>query len=176
ASFFIEPGTEHVVEAAFATGTQRETVQGAAGEQRTLRFEAPPPPAEPIIAEAPATPAPSAPPPDGDLGGVPVWVTVSAMVATAAVGGALIWSGLDALHGVPAYEMNPTPEALADGQAREARTNWLIAGTSVLAATTVLLAIFTDWNENEEAPDGPEVRVSFGVDGNGGMAGLRGRF
>jgi hypothetical protein len=41
-SFFVEPGREHVVIAHFETGDVQETVSGAAGERRELRFEAPP--------------------------------------------------------------------------------------------------------------------------------------
>lgn len=105
---------------------------------------------------------------------MPLWVTLGAAGATAAVGGVLIWSGIDTLDGVPDYEMNPTPEKLADGQAREERTNWLIGATSALAVTTALLAIFTDWSgEPEKAGD---VQVSFGIDGGSVMGGLRGRF
>lgn len=173
-SFFVEPGGEHVVEAAFETGTQRETVQGAAGDRRSLQFEAPPPPPEPVAEAtvAPDDPEASPQPAPSGGGGVPIWVTVSALVATAAVGGVLIWSGVDALDGVPAYEMNPTPEGLADGQFRETRTNWLIGGTSVLAATTLLLAIFTDWGG---AP-AQGVHASFGIQPDGAMGALRGRF
>jgi hypothetical protein len=183
-SFFVEPDTDHAVEAAFDTGSRRETVRGAAGEQRTLRFEAPPPPPPEVIAQEDETDEPSsvvrAPDAETPVASssnvVPLGVTIAAIVATAALGGVLIWSGVDTLDGVPAYEANPTPEALADGQSREARTNWLIAGTSVLAATTLVLMIFTDWASGGAPPT--EQQISFGVslDASGGMAGLRGRF
>ena len=180
-SFFVEPGSEHVVEAAFETGTRRETVQAAAGEQRSLAFEAPPPPA---TAEAtpgengetgadPVEPDPAVPQASGGAP-VPVWVTVTALVATLAVGGVLVWSGIDALDGVPAYEMNPTAEALADGQARELRTNLLIGGTSLLAATTLVLAIFTDWGGGPAQAG--DVQASFGIHTDGAMGALRGLF
>lgn len=183
-SFFVEPGAEHIVEAAFATGTRRETVQAAAGERRSLELEAPPPPVE--TAEASPTEEPSPPtPPEAEepspavpaaSGGapVPVWVSITALVATMAAGGVLIWSGIDTLDGVPAYEMNPTAEALADGQARELRTNLLIGGTGLLAATTLLLMIFTDWGG--EPADAGGVQASFGIQGDGAMGALRGRF
>lgn len=179
-SFFVEPDTEHVIEAAFETGTRRETVRGAAGEQRTLRFEAPPPPEvqapvateqfaqQPAADETPRT-APATPT-SGGGGGIHVGVTIAAMVATAALGGVLIWSGLDTLDGVPAYEMNPTPEGLADGRSREARTNWLIAGTCIAAAATLVLAIFTDWDGE------PSVAPEVAIQSDGLAAGLRGRF
>ncbi len=185
-SFFVEPGSEHVVEAAFETGTQRETVQAAAGEQRSLSFEAPPPPVEtpevvatgedpvtgPGLEESPTALTPAS----GGGAPVPVWVSISALVATAAVGGVLVWSGVDTLDGVPAYEANPTAEALADGQGRELRTNLLIGGTSVLAATTLLLMIFTDWGGAPPEPEAGDVAVSFGIQADGAMGALRGRF
>ncbi len=186
-SFFVEPDTDHVVEAAFETGTRSETVRGAAGEQRALAFEAPPPPQEVVTHEDETdsqqaessvvhVEGPAETPAASSGGGVPLGVTIAAMVATAALGGVLIWSGIDTLDGVPAYQANPTAEALADGQSREARTNWLIAGTSVMAATTLVLMIFTDW-ANGSTP-AQEQQVSFGVSiqPNGGMAGLWGRF
>lgn len=181
-SFFVQADTDHVVEAAFETGTQRETVRGGAGEQRTLRFEAPPPPV--VAAEDPVTtpdPDPIASPVEtptpvasgGGGGGVPVGVTVTATILTAGLGGVLIWSGVDTLDGVPAYEANPTEEALADGRSREERTNWLIAGVGVAAAVTVALMIFTDWGGGGgEAEVTPEVAIQA----DGVVAGLRGRF
>lgn len=183
-AFFVEPGAEHVVEASFETGTQRETVRGAAGEQRTLRFEAPPAPVAPEPDEIATRDGEQAPQDDAvaaagetaaGSGPVPLWMTIGAMAATAIVGGLLIWSGIDTLDGVPAYEANPTPEALADGQSREARTNWLIAGTSVLAATSLVLALFTDWGGAPSSSTG-ELQGSFGVHHDGAMASLRGRF
>jgi len=179
-SFFVEPGREHRIDAEFSTGTRSETVRGAAGERRPLRFEAPPPPETEVVAVVSPEPeresgAATAPQPTpATSGGVPAWITISAAVATAVVGGVLIWSGVDALDGVPAYVMNPTSEALADGQYREARTNWLIGGTSVLAATTLLLAIFTDWGGEPAQPG--ELQASFGVQADGVVGGLWGRF
>lgn len=182
-SFFVDANTEHVIEAAFETGTQRETVQGGAGEQRTLRFEAPPPPVQepdpdPIVEQTdPGTteePVTATPPATGG-GGVPLGVTITAMVVTAGLGGVLIWSGVDTLDGVPAYEMNPTVEGLADGRSREERTNWLIAGTSVAAATTLVLMILTDWGGGS-APASTEVTPEVAIQADGVVAGLRGRF
>ncbi len=57
-----------------------------------------------------------------------------------------MWSGLDALAGVDAYEAHPTQEGLEEGRSKELRTNLLLAGSAVLAATTVGIALFlTDW-------------------------------
>ncbi|HJL20550.1 MAG TPA: hypothetical protein RMH99_33140 [Sandaracinaceae bacterium LLY-WYZ-13_1] len=188
-SFFLDPDSEHRVVAAYDTGNVSETVSGDAGESRTLTFEAPPP--DPSLADAgegadtgddaPDAPDGTEPTIDGGGGGVPVWVSIGALVITAGLGATLIWSGIDTLDGVPAYEENPTPEALADGQGREERTNWLIAGTSVAGAATLLLLVFTDWggggDDSAEADAAePEVQAVFDIQGQGFAAGLRGRF
>ncbi len=183
-SFFVQPDTDHVVEAAFETGTRRETVRGAAGEQRTLGFEAPPAPVveeTPVVPTDPETPVETpvetpTPAPSGGGGGVPVGVTVTAMILTAGLGGVLIWSGVDTLDGVPAYEMNPTPEGLADGRSREERTNWLIAGVGAAAAVTVVLMIFTDWGGGGGEAPAPTVTPEVAIQADGVVAGLRGRF
>jgi hypothetical protein len=192
-SFFLEPGSEHEVVAAFETGDRSETVSGEAGESRTLTFEAPPPPEPDAVAggttgtgtatgAGTGTTAGTEPAAEPGGGGVPVWVTIGALVITAGLGGTLIWSGVDTLDGVPAYEANPTMEALADGQAREERTNWLIAGTAVAGAATLILAILTDWGGGgdeapaDDEPDEPEVRALFHIQGDGVGAGLTGRF
>ena len=105
---------------------------------------------------------------------MPLFVTISALVLTAGLGGVLIWSGIDTLDGVSNYEMSPTAEGLADGRSREERTNWLIAGTSVAGAATFLLMLFTDW-EVGEASDS-STQVSVGIQGDGLQMGLRGSF
>jgi hypothetical protein len=166
-SFFIEPGHEHTVEAAFEHGSRTQTVQGSVGERRTLHFDAPPPPPQP----PPPPPVQVQPTPAGGIGVIPIWATIGAAAATVILGGVLIWSGVDTLDGVPAYEMNPTVAALADGQARENRTNWLIGVTSALALVTVVLAIFTDW-DGAPAP----VNAALLLDRDGVSLSLAGRF
>lgn len=181
---FVEPDAEHRVVASFETGDRSETFQGPAGETRTLTFEAPPPPEpEPVADLAPgATDDPASDPTDaapaaGGGGGVPVWVTITGLVVTAGLGGVLIWSGVDTLDGVPAYEANPTEAGLADGRSREERTNWLIGGTALAGATTLVLMIFTDWSGGGGAePADDEVQVLFDIQGDGVRAGLTGRF
>jgi hypothetical protein len=176
-SFFVAPGEPHVVEAAFPTGARTETVEGAAGTQHALRFDAPPPPEvvpepvevtppDPIVVEPPVT--------SGGGGGVPLAVTITSLVIAAGLGGVLVWSGVDTLDGVPAYEMMPTPEGLADGRSREERTNWLIAGTSAAAALTLVLAIFTDWGGGE-ASEARVERALIGIDRDGVVLGVGGR-
>ena len=87
-------------------------------------------------------------------------------------GGVLVWSGLNTLSGVPFYETDPTPQALADGQGRETRTNILIGATAAVGAFTIVSMIFTRWSS-------PRVEVAPVVTtANGAAPGLtlRGSF
>ena len=184
-SFFLAPGGEHSLRASFSTGVVSQQVSGSAGETRSLSFEAPPPPPPP-----PDT-TDDAPPPDTTDDAPPVEQTTSAtdgggmspafaliaLGATAVAGGILVWSGVDALDGVPAYEAMPTPERLADGQSRELRTNVLIGVTGALAVTTVLLLAFTDWDGSQAATDeAPSARLMIVPTVDGGAAVVEGRF
>lgn len=182
-TFFVAPGTEHRVRATFETGPVEATVTGAAGETRRLPFEAPPPP-EPTItppdpepvrvpdAEPVVTPGQAA---QGG-GGLSPAVMVTGLALTAVAGGVLVWSGVDTLDGVPAYQADPTPERLADGQGRETRTNVLIGVTAGLAAVTLVLAIFTDWGGSSSGEAQAEVSaVVVPLDG-GAMGAVGGRF
>jgi hypothetical protein len=70
--------------------------------------------------------------------------------AALAVTGLAVWSGLDTLSGVDDYEANPTRERLDEGQGKELRTNLLMVGGGVLAAATLVVALFlTDWGGGE---------------------------
>jgi hypothetical protein len=83
---------------------------------------------------------------------------VVGVIATAALGGTTIWSGIDTLN-------NPGPDAVREGcrgqgedcelyqegQSKELRTNALIGATAGVAVVTVVLAIVTDW-DGDDAP------------------------
>ncbi|MCA9604956.1 MAG: hypothetical protein KC619_05155 [Myxococcales bacterium] len=180
-SFFLAPDADHEVTAEFATGRVHQNARGAAGETVSLSFEAPPAPEpepdpDPVPLGDP-TPAPQVEPSDGGGGGVPLAVTITALVVTAGLGGVLIWSGVDALDGVPAYEANPTMEGLNDGRSREERTNWLIAGTAVAGAATVILMIFTDWGGGDDGnAEDTDVTAILDLDSDHAILGVRGRF
>jgi len=86
----------------------------------------------------------------GDTGtthkpGLSPWFFVGGAIATAGLGAATIWSGLDVLSAHDEYKKNPTSEAYNDGRSKELRTNVLIGATSVVGAATAVIAIFTDW-------------------------------
>jgi hypothetical protein len=90
-------------------------------------------------------------------------VFAAGVVLTAAAGGVLVWSGVDALG-------NPGPDAVragcrGQGEAcplyqqgldAQTRTNALIGVTAGLGAVTVLLAIFTDFGGSKAAPKASE--------------------
>ncbi|MBN4049573.1 hypothetical protein JYT86_00785, partial [bacterium AH-315-N03] len=64
----------------------------------------------------------------------------------------LVWSGIDTLDGVDAFNRMPTPEGFEEGQAKELRTNLLIAITAGLGVTTLVLAILADWDGDAQTP------------------------
>jgi len=180
-SFFLEPGTTHAVIAHFEGGDVEAEVSGAADERRELAFESPPEvrpetgtqsgTGRQESSEAGTDPRqgradPSASRDEGSAGLSPVWVLVGAGV-TAALGGVLIWSGLDAVAGVDGYEAEAATgdpmvaqQLLEDGQARELRTNVLIGATAGAAAVTAILLLLTSWG-GEDA-DGPRVSAGGG--------------
>jgi hypothetical protein len=84
---------------------------------------------------------------------------------TAAVGGLTIWSGVDTLSGVDAYEENPSEERYDAGQRKERRTNALIGATAGLAFVTVLTAFFTDFEGDPEDEDRASVTIAPSTDG-----------
>lgn len=179
-SFFVAPSTEHVVRATFSAGSAEQPIAAAAGgETRELRFEAPPPP-EPVAVVDPAPEPIAAPdardrvPVQGGGGGISPAFAITGLVLTAIGGGVLVWSGIDTMDGVPAYELDPTPARLADGQERELRTNVLIGVTAGLAAVTVLLAIFTDWDGSPS--EQPSVQALVAPIDGGAAGFVGGRF
>lgn len=176
-SFFVTPNVEHRLKAAFATGEASTTLAGEADTIKRVTLAAP-------------TPEPAdAPPP------VPKWAFFSSLGATAALGAVTIWSGIDANRGVSAYETaarnanspginngtSPTPaeraEALLDeGRSKERRTNILIGVTAGIAATTVVLGVFTDWKGESRETGSRRVTPSVIAGPRGGALTLEGRF
>lgn len=157
--FFIQPNTSAVITGAFQYGNVSAPATGAAGATVEVpAFEAPPPPPEPEPGVAGA----------GSSGttiivqerrGTPPALFFAGLGITAALGGVTIWSGIDTVNGVDAYEeaaADPAREAeartlLDEGQSKELRTNILIGATSAVAATTIIFAIVTDWGGDESS-------------------------
>ncbi|MFO0682884.1 MAG: hypothetical protein U0234_12565 [Sandaracinus sp.] len=127
---------------------------------------------------APATAQPTVAAGDGD--GLTPWLFGTALVLTA-VGGALsIWSGVDVLDAHSHYDpaAADAEAAFAHGRELETRTNVLFAVTGGFAITTLVLAIFTDWDgtparEGEAHAWG---RPTLAVSGELAMLGWAGTF
>jgi len=188
-SFFLTPDTPHTITAHFDTGKKTEDVSGAAGENRTLRFEAPPPPPE-VATEVPGEPVtdtphdPAARPAADDDGGKP-FAPVVAFVGiglTAAVGGGAFASLIDRNAKVNDYEdaanesnacaVDPSCSAdmrtelrdAAEGKrddAKSADTRTLILGiaTGVVGVGTAAIALFL--TDWGGGDDGESGRISF---------------
>jgi hypothetical protein len=144
-------GTSQVEVRAPGYTSVRRPVTVLAGELGRETFElvalpsappvAPPEPPPPSFVSA-AAPAPE--PPPSALASR--WTFVAAAVATAAVGGAALWSGLDTLSARDKYVAAPTEAGYKDGLSRQRRTNWLLGGTAVLGTATAALGLFvTRW-------------------------------
>lgn len=106
------------------------------------------------------TPAPS----EGERDGLHPAIALAVGGAALAVGGLLVWSGLDATSRNDDYETYAgQPDAVrGEGErlydrvrSAETRTNALIGVASGIAASAVVLAIFTDWSfgREDEGPD-----------------------
>ena len=188
-SFFVEPDDDHEVVAYFEQGERRESVNGAAGEHVELSFDAPGEsiagPARgstPLAGEltfAGDTGTPPTDPEESGTGLSPVYFFVG-LGLTAGAAGAAVWSGLDAMDGVAAYEEHPTPEALEQGQQKELRTNLLVGAGAALALATIGLALFgTDWGDGAADQDDDlslSVTPNLAPGGVGGTVAMVGHF
>lgn len=193
-SFFVEPDREHEVAAGFEHGRVVQTVEAEAGETRALSFEGPPAPPEP----EPRVGADGRPLDLSEPFRFPKATFLVAGALTLGAGAVMIWSGVDTQNHVGAYEEQAElcrggdsaactegRRLLDDGQSRERRTNALIGVTAGLAATTLVIAILTDWSGDEEddadaegdsADEAQGVTPSVGLSRQGGMLLLEGTF
>lgn len=107
---------------------------------------------------SPAAPLPSPGPPPKRSGLSPAWFYVSGS-ATLLLGGATLWSGLDVNDAhddyraeLPRLSQGEANARVANGHARERRTNWLLGATAVAAAGTALLGVvLVDWQPKQGA-------------------------
>jgi len=183
-SFFAAPGSAHTVRASFETGSVERSVTGAPGATEAVSFEAPPPAAVAAVdgevgedgpnrGESSSGGGGTAPTDGGGLSPIAFGI---ALALTAGAGGVLIWSGVDTLGGVSAYNATPTVEGLRDGQSRELRTNVLIGVTGALAVTTLIFPILTDWDGAGAAESSPPVQASLTLTTEVAALQLFGRF
>jgi hypothetical protein len=198
-SFFTTPSTAHQLTATFESGSKKATVQGAAGETRSIEFEAPPPPATP--SKIPLRDIESDSSADDSRAPLQPLYTWIGLGVTGALGIATIISGVDARAGVPEYEkaamassecMRMTPgecaglqsnatSLLKAGEGRELRTNVLIGVTAFAAVGTGVVALFlTDWSGSDSAKDNDATGSSAWLEleprPGGVMSVLKGRF
>ncbi|MAT26328.1 MAG: hypothetical protein CMN29_15420 [Sandaracinus sp.] len=155
---YLGPDEAHAIVAYFGNARVEREARGESGAQVLLEIETPegaevaPDESE---AQARAT-ARRRREEEEDEGGIQVlgpglfWTSAA---ATVGLGALTLWSGLDTLSGVDAYEATPTLERLQNGQDKERRTNLLIGFTAAFAATTAVLAIFTDFAGDDEDED-----------------------
>jgi hypothetical protein len=194
-SFFVVPGSPHKLTATFETGSRTASLEGEAGETRSIAFEAPPPaPAAAFSTEHGSESGAKAKSSRPPLSPLYTWIGVG---VTGALGIATIISGVDANSGVPGYkdaaaaaqsecEMTPPGMACAElqakakslleeGQSKELRTNVLIGVTAFAAVGTGVIALFlTDWSGTSSE----HAATSFGLSPvpGGVMSVVKGKF
>jgi len=202
-TIFVEPG-ETTVSASFVSkqGADQQMIEARGGGSNALTFlpkaesgarqaTSPPPLAPPSSDPGDGEPAePAATNGGGDAGEIgddePSWIAhpgvfIGLAVATAAVGGVTIWSGIDTINEPGAETVEEAcvgqgtecPE-YQDGLAKQNRTNALIGvsvGVGVVAA--IVGAVVTDWSGSDE-DDAVEAALQVGP-GSVGL-GLGGRF
>ncbi len=124
--------------------------------------------------------------PPEKAGGLPPSVFVVGVVATAGLGGATIWSGIDTVN-KPGKEkveekcFSTDCSFYQQGQEKEKRTNILIGATSVVGVATIVIgAVATNWGGKTKAAarrPAPRRAVEPWVTvGQGAAIGARGRF
>lgn len=181
---FLSPG-KHTLRASWGgERTVSEPVDGAAGEQLSVSFTAPPIEVEP---EPEPAPAPATVADTGvtvEPSGLPPLVFLIGAGLTAVAGGVTVWSGIDTLN-------NPGKDAVLEGcvgqgegcplyqegRSKQLRTNVLLGVTGALGAATVLTGAFlTDWSGGSKASsETAGVTPWVGV-GSGVSIGANGRF
>jgi hypothetical protein len=187
-TLYLDPGP-HAVAAGWGEKTQSKEITASAGGSSALSFsppkDAPPPASAPSAAPPPGTSAElsSANPPKG---GLPPAVAYVGIGLTVALGGASLWSGLDA-------QSNPGPDKVKekcvglgescpeykDGLSRQRRTNILLAATGGTAVLTVAVAAFlTNWSGSSSPASARTPRLVPGVsfDTTGATLHAAGRF
>jgi hypothetical protein len=195
---FVDPGKTALSASFFGNmSSAPQEITAAAGKSSELRFEpeekkaAPkavivPVPVPGSDAEKPppgAETPPDAPPSDvvpPKSSGIHPAAFIVGTVATLGLGGATIWSGLDAKNnpGVDVVKakcagFGETCPEYVDGRKRQTRTNILIGATAGAGAITVVLAILTNWHGKKKAPAAEPTAV---ITDHGAVLGAVGTF
>ena len=193
ATLYLDPG-QHAIVAGWPNNRHRNAdVNAVSGGTSKLTFNA-------ATVEKTANDAPSGPNDSGALGtepagdrgaetekkgGLSPTIFYIGLASTVVLGGVTAWSGIDTVN-------NPGSDAvrnctgtkeycdglLAEGLAKETRTNVLIGVTSVVGVTTGIIALFfTSWGDDSSSPEKKEARVMPVVGLNNGVTiGAVGRF
>lgn len=149
---FVDPG-DHLIEAEIGDKKIQRKVTVVAGSSERILLEAPaaaPPPPKSATAAPPPPPEPTVEKPRG----LPPTVTYVGVGVTLALGGVLIWSGLDTQQARKDFDANPN-RTEADKQAgldKQLRTNVLLGATAVAGLATAGIALFaTNWKGSSQA-------------------------
>jgi len=191
---FADPGEHELVAGWSKNRSVSRKIDGKEGTSTTVSMQAPSEEQEPAPVTPPpaSSPAPVALPPAGSSKksdvvpgrGAPPTLFWLAVGATAVVGGVTVWSGLDA-------QSNPGPDTVRakcvgqgtscpeyqDGESKERRTNYLLAGTAVgVVSTAVIGLFFTDWGATATSAHEPSASVAPTFDIHGVGLHASGRF
>lgn len=195
-SFYLEPDSNHTLEAHFETGRRSTEIYGVAGESQSIEFEAPPPPVapRPTSPGIDDTPGSGEPPIDRERKPLePLYTYVGAGVTGVLLLGSVL-STIDMNSGVSDFEdaamdatlacdadapncdelFNDAQDKLDEGESKETRSTVLWVATGVAAVGTAVIALFlTEWSPDEGGDD-----VAFGVAPTRGgvLAEVEGRF
>lgn len=205
---FLNPG-EHAIRASWSKeyGTQTQSVVAIAEGTDAIEFARPEPVEPEETAELPAgvdefgmeiddgSGDEATPGPEEDRKGPPRGLFVGGAVATVALGGVTLWSGIDTQNNPgpdevkelcqdnPNYPDPTTCPAYKTGQQKEVRTNVLIGATAAVGVATIIIGAVTDWRGKQQARLGRPgtsaeragVRPWVELD-DGALLGVRGRF
>ncbi len=165
---YVDPGKTSLSASFFGNiSSAPQDLTATAGKSSDLRFE---PEEKKATAKAVIVPVPvpsAETPPDAPpidvvppkSSGIHPAAFIAGAVATLGLGGATIWSGLDARNnpGIDVVKAKcaglgaSCPEYI-DGRKRQTRTNILIGATAGAGAITVVLGILTRWHGQKKAP------------------------
>lgn len=169
-TFYVSEG-EHRVTGVFRGGRSRgHQVEGSGGttvslslEQTEVDIETNAPRARTRSGSGGASLGPVGSTTSDQRGALSPWLFVSGALLSVGMGATAVWSALDTQDARDRYDQMPTLPAYRDGLDRELRTNLMLAGTGVLALTTLFLGLFADWGE-----ESPPAQLSVVVEPSAG--------
>jgi hypothetical protein len=164
--FYVIPGAHVLRVTLVGDEVQQRTVEVRAGDAVSLVFDPKLPADVPSTQPAEATSAPAkakAPDAASRPFSPPPWLLLVGAGATAVATGLTVASGVDTLSALHAYDASPTTANLADGRARQLRTNIGIGVSAGLGALTVAGTIW--WAARRSPARGAQVSLGLGPAG-----------